>query len=273
MKIFLTDNGSLQPESTLSLRTLAKVLTARVGIEVLPVSLLHSDRVDPADLEGHPARVFQQEVSRLLDEGERDIRILPLFIGPSRALTDYIPRKVVEFTDIFPDLEISVGDPLVRRGHPGDLEQVGQLLAQGVRETQSSRPDKIVLVDHGTPIQPVNEVRNLLARWLENTLDQPVIAASMERRPEAAYAFNEPLLEHVLGEIAPCAQIEITLSMLFLQPGKHAGPGGDIDQIVAQALRDKPKVHLRKTRLLAEFAGLNEILNDRLDDLLEPAKR
>ncbi|MDP7497218.1 MAG: hypothetical protein QGI77_12325, partial [Roseibacillus sp.] len=57
--ILLVDNGSFRAESTLSLRRTAEALGVRICAEVHPVSLLHSIRVDPVELGGVPAQVFE----------------------------------------------------------------------------------------------------------------------------------------------------------------------------------------------------------------------
>jgi hypothetical protein len=56
----------------------------------------------------------------------------------------------------------------------------------------------------------------------------------MERREGDAFAFNEPLLERLL-ERAPFAAGEVVVALQFLSPGRHAGPGGDVAGICAEA--------------------------------------
>ena len=53
--ILLTNAGSNEPASTLALRAIAGELGRIIGREVLPVSLLHSGKVDPSLLGGKPA--------------------------------------------------------------------------------------------------------------------------------------------------------------------------------------------------------------------------
>jgi hypothetical protein len=52
----------------------------------------------------------------------------------------------------------------------------------------------------------------------------------MERREGAEYDFNEPLLEHALQQ----AKGEAVILMLFLLPGRHAGPDGDVATIAKE---------------------------------------
>ena len=57
--ILLVDNGSHRAASVLSLRRIAKELSVRSGREVHPVSLLHSTKVDPEELDGVPADIVE----------------------------------------------------------------------------------------------------------------------------------------------------------------------------------------------------------------------
>ena len=85
------DNGSLRPEATLGLRAVASALAERIGTTVHPVSLLHSSGIDPAALAGRPAELLEPALDRFLAEGGREGVLVPLFFGPSAALTDYVP--------------------------------------------------------------------------------------------------------------------------------------------------------------------------------------
>jgi hypothetical protein len=84
----------------------------------------------------------------------------------------------------------------------------------------------------------------------------------MERRPGAAYAFNEPLLETLLAT-PPWNSGPVIVAQLFLLPGRHAGPGGDIEAICRGARQQSPRLRTRRTRLLGGQAGLVAILADR----------
>jgi hypothetical protein len=114
-----------------------------------------------------------------------------------------------------------------------------------------------------------------LRRALRGRNVHAVLGASMERRAGPEYDFNEPMLESVLGtptlRAAPKGGA-VVLAMLFLQPGKHAGSGGDVDEIVAQALAEAeaeagPGTYgggpILKTELLAPHPQLLELLAQR----------
>lgn len=65
----------------------------------------------------------------------------------------------------------------------------------------------------------------------------------------------------------PWAQSDVILSLMFLLPGTHAGPQGDIDQICAAALEEAGlERRVVKTRLVGELEGLVPLLARRFSD-------
>jgi len=89
--------------------------------------------------------------------------------------------------------------------------------------------------------------------------------AVMERREGPEYDFNGPLLETVLRQLAADDPARpVVLSMLFLSPGRHAGPGGDIEQICASVRAEYPELDIAISPLVAEHPGLVDILAERL---------
>ena len=59
----------------------------------------------------------------------------------------------------------------------------------------------------------------------------------MERRPEPAFDFNDPTLEALLAGIRSSGRpANVIVAMLFITPGKHAEPGGDVACIIDRAL-------------------------------------
>ena len=261
---FLVDNGSLRPEATLKLRQLAAALSTRLGVEIEPVSLLHSDAVDAADLNGKPAETFVPALKRRLEAGCVDFTVLPLFFGPSAAVTQYIPRQVAILKRTWSRLQVVTAPCLIDAEVPEDL-RMASLLSDLVRSlpvfSQTRRP-AVVLVDHGTPLKAVNKVRTVVTRQLAACLGDSVrcvAAASMERRPGPAYAFNDPLLENLLGNEA-FLQGDVVVALLFLFPGRHAGQGGDLARICAHAQRRYPGLRLHLTPTVAHHPALPEVL-------------
>lgn len=227
-RILLVDNGSLQPAATLQLRLLSKEVGRLLGETVHPVSVLHSHKIDPALLDGQPAVIFEQAVRQAKTDGIQELIILPLFIGPSRALTEFLPQVFAEANA--GEMKLAIKPTLY--GENGD--GLRHLLRENLHEA-GWNPDRdtVLLCDHGSPAPEVTVCRDALARDLATELDHdvkrscPVIACSMERREGPEYAFNEPLLATALSRCTG----NVTILMLFVLPGRHAGPGGDIETI------------------------------------------
>ncbi len=265
---FLLDNGSLNPAATLSLRRTAARLGELTERKVRPISLLHSSAIDPGLLGDRPAEIFEPALKRLAARGCRDVLVLPLFIGPSLAITDYLPERIRSIRTEFPKLKVRVAPCLACGGVSGGRDLV-EILRDGVEEVirdKGLHKPAVILVDHGTPIRAVNVVRQRLLEQLAALLDERtgrLAAASMERREGAQYEFNEPLLEKLLDREGYCRG-DVVISMLFLQPGMHAGPGGDIDTICAAARKRHTDLRIHLTPLIDEDKRLLHILEERL---------
>lgn len=271
-KLLLLDNGSLEPAATQSLRRLAVAMAQGLGREVEPVSLLHSNKVPEAQLGGRPAEILVPYLKRLLAEGVSDFDIVPLFFGPSGALTEYLPARIAALqAGGWPALSVRIAPCLAESMFPGD-DTLSSLLADNLAvplaECALGAPT-VILVDHGSPKREVTAVRNMLASALRARLGsrvRAVLAASMERRPEPEFDFNEPLLERALAALPPEAG-EIVLSLLFASPGRHAGPGGDIARICEAACALRPGLRVRISPLVGEHPGLVSLLIRRAQDL------
>ena len=256
------DNGSLRPEATLALRALADRLTERSGFWVRPVSLLHSHKVNPADLGGRPARVVRPTLEEALAEGCRDFVMLPLFLGPSRALTEYLPRVIGEVTARTADARVRIARPLAGDDPEHPDPELARMVADQVdaaRAASGEPPERVALVDHGTPVRPVNRVREAVAAQLGARLGRPVTGCSMERREGPEYAFNEPLLETLEGRGGV-----LIAAMFFLLPGRHAGENGDVAQICRGLEASGAFSRILRTPLLAEHPDLVPLLEKRL---------
>ncbi|MBP6865719.1 MAG: cobalamin biosynthesis protein CbiX [Candidatus Didemnitutus sp.] len=259
----LLDNGSLAPAATLRLRELASALAARVGAPVEPVSLLHSSAIPAEALDGRPAQIFEPAVARRAAGGADDFLVVPLFFGPSRALTDYLPERVAQLRVRHPGLRVRLAPPLFDAAD----ERLAQILADhvcAVPAEAGSGPLRVALVDHGSPVPVVTRVRDALAEQLQRLLGEAAIVApcSMERRPGPDYAFNEPLLEDLLArEGWNCGPVVV--AMQFLLPGRHAGPDGDVAEICQRVAAVHPQLVTRLTPLVAEHPRLLDILADR----------
>lgn len=270
----LVDNGSHRATSTLNLRAIAGKLSDCLGHTIHPVSLLHSTKVDPVELGGEPAQILEPFLLARRAEGIHSFMILPFFFGHSAAIYEYVPQRLRELREEWPELEMRLAPCLVDLDDPGNTEVaeiLAQLVEKKITEENLIHPG-ITLVDHGTPRIAVNLVRNFLADQLRSLLGDrfgPVAASSMERREGEAYAFNEPLLENLLGN--PGFDRDVVLSMLFLSPGRHAGPGGDIAEICQVAEKETPGLKTHMSDLFATHEGAIGILTRRFHQGLTSA--
>jgi len=260
----LVDNGSLAPAATLALRELAARLSLRLGQTVEPVSLLHSSGIDPVQLDGRPAELLFPFLERQRAAGRDEFVVLPLFFGPSRALTEYLPDNLTRLQEKFPALRVRCAPPLHAEGD----DRLARILTAHVRAElppDSARPVRVALVDHGSPVAAVTAVRDALARQMARLLGTDAAAVapcSMERRPERAYDFNDPLLARLLDS-PPWSESTVIVAMQFILPGRHAGPTGDVAAICRQAEASHPDLRTRLTKLVAAHPLLLEILADR----------
>lgn len=264
--VFLIDNGSLRPQATLWLRCLAEALSLRSGMQVEAASLLHSHKIAPAELEGRHATIVKRRLRELVAQGERAFICLPLFLGPSSAIEKYLPEVIDEVCRQLPDVQIQIAAVLAGSNPDNPDRRLARILAAHVRAMSPTADTKVALVDHGTPLEAVNRVRNAVARQLAEELGGEVSAVrpcSMERREGEAYAFNEPLLEN-LGSLPDFAGDRLILAMFFLLPGRHAGAGGDVTEIYESLLEAGVFEEIQTTALLGENPLLLNILEDRL---------
>lgn len=269
----LVDNGSLQPESTLTLRRLAETLGTRLGRRVEPVSLLHSRAVAPVELEGHRAETLEAAIRSRYAVGIQRFFVIPLFFGPSGALADFVPKLIHKLAGELPGLRVAIGEPLAPAAGEAD-RRVSAILAEYVRrilrQQRLKRPAAFV-VDHGSPRPEVAAVRDRIARQVAAELGDEVrgvIAASMERRPGAQFGFSDPLLDVALRTSGGLPDGDVIAALMFFSPGRHAGPGGDIERICRTAEQEHPGKHVHLAPLVSEHPLLIDILADRYAQLI-----
>lgn len=183
---------------------------------------MHSSKIDPALLGGVPAVIFAEAVRQAKADSINELIVLPLFIGPSLAITEYLPKV---FTEAQPGALKLIIQPTLFGA------EVKAMLIDNLQHTGWTKGrGTVLLCDHGSPIKEVTACRNFLAAAIRTELklaDNALVACSMERREGAEYDFNEPLLEHALQS----AKGEAVILMLFLLPGRHAGLDGDVATI------------------------------------------
>lgn len=272
-RIFLVDNGSLRPDATFGLRALAERVGELAGLRVEPVSLLHSNKIPAEDLGGRPASIVEPTLYEGLRMGDREFVFLPLFLGASRAMTSFLPTRIERARQEFPDFRAVIASPLAGPDPENPDTRLADMLADHVgeviRRDNRTKP-KVAMVDHGTPVREVNRLRNAVAGQLEERLGgriSALAASSMERREGDAYAFNEPLLERI-DEVPDFAGGDLVVSMFFLLPGRHAGEGGDVEEICRDLDRRGAFRSIVRTPLLGGHPGLPAILRERLEAAL-----
>ncbi|PVV05915.1 MAG: hypothetical protein B6D77_17310 [gamma proteobacterium symbiont of Ctena orbiculata] len=270
-QVLLVDNGSIQPRATLNLRHLAAELSQCSGSRVHPVSLQHADRIPNDQLDGNPAQLLESFLSTQLNHGSRDFLIVPLFFGVSRALTSLIPSLVESLQSKHGLFQLHIADVLYPQpqGEPRLVsilkDQIDPLIAGVVQP-------RVILVDHGSPLREVAEVRSRIASELRNLLPSEThfLEAVMERREGSEYDFNGERLEQILEREAQLNQhTPIAISLLFLLPGRHAGQGGDIASICRETEQRYPGLKIDITPLVGEHPQLIGILRDRLESGLK----
>ncbi|MCW8962347.1 MAG: hypothetical protein OQL16_01030 [Gammaproteobacteria bacterium] len=171
--ILLVDNGSRRASAGLQLRRLSAALSARVGQQVHPVSLQQSHKIDPSLLDNQPAQIFNEFLEQHLADGTREFIVLPLFFGNSRALTSFIPEQVRE-------LEIRHGEFTLRVAHtlyplPDGEPLLAEILHANILQTAKQHDmdiGHVVLVEHGSPLPEVNQVRRSLAERLHQIMEE-----------------------------------------------------------------------------------------------------
>ena len=263
----LLDNGSLKPASTLRLRAIAETVSTQSTRKVLPVSLLHSSKIDPAMLEGIPAQTLRQFFRKEIAKGNRHFTIIPLFFGKSAALTEYIPKLIQDTANKWGSFDCYLTEPLgITEGkiNPDLLLAFKEI----VYEKRNQTFQKIILTDHGTPAEVVNHVRRSFCSSLTNAMPELLInQACMECREGSQYDFNRPLLEDLLNEIGQNTLVpqSILILMMFFLPGRHAGENGDVAEIIKRASAKNRHLNIQISPLLGESPRLIETILKRIE--------
>ena len=275
-RIVLVDNGSRRPAAVLNLNRLARQLSEKSGQSIDPVPLQHAHKIPPEAfgdaLGGKPVVTFPEYVEEALKQGLDDLIIIPLFFGHSRAISSFIPNTLNALEKVYGTFNWSVADVLcpLPRGEP----KLAGLLYDNLTlpgKTQLSEFDFIILVDHGSPSRKVTDVRVKMAAQLSPYLPENIalLQAAMERRDGPEYDFCGPLLQDLLEQLAGENKlVNVAISMLFLSPGRHAGPGGDIAEICDQVMQKHPGLTVHISPLVGDNPLLIELLLDRVRAIL-----
>ncbi|MCU7899200.1 MAG: cobalamin biosynthesis protein CbiX [Candidatus Thiodiazotropha sp. (ex Lucinoma aequizonata)] len=269
--MLLINNGSSQAEATLSLRRLARRLSHISGQNISPVSLQHAHKIPAEKLDGRAARTLALFLRKMLTKGIRDFLAIPLFFGHSKALTSLIPDLVDSLKSEFGPFSFRLTDELypLSTGEP----RLAQILYDQIDPIlQQTAQQNVILVDHGSPLAAVTEIRIRVAEDLRMLLPPEIDLqeAVMERRSGTQFDFNGELLKQVLKHAALTSiNNPIVLSLLFLLPGRHAGSDGDIASICLNIEQRHPGLSIHTSQLVSDHPVLVDILYDRLKTRLK----
>lgn len=265
--ILLLDNGSVKAAATLQLRELAEKLSAACQQPVFPVSLSHADKIPASELNGEPARLFKTFTASCLQQEQRSFIVLPLFFGPSKAVTSLIPQQVAELQAQFGEFDIQVSDTIYPL--PGGEPRLLDILYDHIKESTQAFThslSNLVLVDHGSPSPAVTAVRQNVCEQLRDKLpaEARLEQAVMERRQGSQYDFNGELLEDWLETCARSGASSAVVILLFFLPGRHAGSGGDIEAICQSVMDRHADFTVHISPLISSHPALIDILSARL---------
>ncbi len=234
MIVALVDNGSLEPAAHRGLRQLAVALGRATDSVVHAVSWKHSDRIPATELDGTPAWTLATFVRQMHALGQREFLFVPLFLSAQGAIGSALRRDLERLREELGGFDFHFTDGLAARG------VLPAILADRIRESLRTnrlvRPP-VVLVDHGGPSAASAALRDRLGADVTALLGReigPLSVASME-------GDHPPLLADQLDAPALAGR-DVIVALLFLLPGRHAGPGGDIAQICAAAASDRTGV-------------------------------
>ncbi|MBL9189355.1 MAG: hypothetical protein JNK23_17865 [Opitutaceae bacterium] len=225
MIVALIDNGSLEPAAHRNLRAVAAAVAKLTGTAIHAVSWKHSDRIDADKLEGTPAWTLSSYVRAMHALGQRDFVFVPFFISPQGAIGSALCGDLERLQTELGGFDFAFTTGLA------ESDAIPAILATRVRETLTAtlltRPP-LVLVDHGGPSAASAALRDQFAGKLRTLLGgevSSITSASME-------GAHPPLLADTLRAPTHAAR-DVIVAPLFLSPGRHAGPDGDIARICA----------------------------------------
>lgn len=103
-----------------------------------------------------------------------------------------------------------------------------------------------------------NKVADLVRAELAGAIG-PLTAASMESPDGPEFTFNRPLLAEALA-LPGFDAGDVVIAPLFLSPGRHAGPGGDLARIAREAEARSPRLRCHFTELVGSHPVAIETL-------------
>ena len=270
MKVALIDNGSLEPGAHAALRAAACAIGDIAGIGVDAVSWRHSDRIPAGALGGRPAWTLAPWIRAQVTAGEREFTLVPFFISPQGAIGSLLRRDLEALQAEAGGFEFSFAEGLAT-GHT-----LAAFVEDRVREAAAARAlirPAVVVVDHGGPSKASAGVRDFVADGARERLRGvigPLAAASMESPEGPEFHVSRPLLADVLGGPG-FDEGDVLIAPLFLLPGRHAGPRGDLARIACAAEARSPGLRCHFTGLVGSHRIATEFLAGALSQALAAA--
>ena len=263
MTIALIDNGSLEPDAHRNLRAVALGISQLTGETVHAVSWKHSSRIPGALLDGLPADTLVPWIKRLRLRGEREFLFVPFFISDQGAIGSALRVDLEKLQASEGAFEYAFTDSLATTGALIEIAAERIKAAAGHLDRSA-----VIVVDHGGPSAASAALRDRTAGILRSALGDSVrglAAASMEG---GDYPHNRPLLADQLR--APGFDTgRVVIAPLFLSPGRHAGPDGDLRQITRAAEAASPGL----TCTFAELIGTHPLATQALAHSLRQSLR
>ncbi|CAH0475004.1 unnamed protein product [Peronospora belbahrii] len=277
--VVLVNVGPLQAKAYLDLRQISFRLSRSLCQPVVPCSFRFSNRIDPCELNSLQAKTFEMVLTdHLAARGENasEVVVLPLFIGKTRTLTEYLPATIDKvWATLTPSpsapLLVRVGGCLVDQENADD-PRVAQILLERIEDALDLKKVNevvtVLVVDHGTLNRDVYDSREFVVKKLRLLLQKYecvkfVGTASMERREGAEYDdCHDPLLAQALAHHTMKNSIVVCATM-FLSTDDHTGENNNIDEIIKDVKARHPDVDVRVTEALGTHKLLSEIMHDR----------
>ncbi len=248
------------------MRKIAQGLSGESGHLISPYGLMHSHKIHSDELNGKPANSMQNFLLSPQSDEVNEIRVLPFFLGPSLAITDWLPENLEAWRIKSPlQRTYRILNPLYHSGDNRLAQALSDLCQHEINTQNFNDKPWVAMVDHGTPLPEVNQVREKVGEQIKQLLGNQIAEFStcaMERRPDPKYDFNDPLLENLLEKWMDAGVKEVILSQFFLLPGRHAGPGGDLAQICQPFIDRGMKIY--RSGNLGAHSLVKEILLDRV---------
>ena len=269
--ILLTDNGSTRANATLKLRELADKLGSQTGFMIHPVSLQHANRIPEEALNNIPAQIFPEFMEQQLIKGNKNFILLPIFFGESKALTKFIPDELDSLKNKYGEFQLKIAEVIYPL--PDGESILCDIIHDHITDTAERENldlNNVVIVDHGSPIPQVTNVRKHIAQSVQESFsgDCNIEQAVMERREGAEYDFNGDLLDDWLKKKAQSGESSVIVILLFFLAGRHAGEGGDIVEICNSVMKEYPELKITISPLISEHPKFLSILQSRLNNVM-----